>query len=185
MTMTRVTDRVDSAYLAQPPPRPFPAAALPELIGDCVLGRPLRALLDPLLLVCLGALLLLAATRAHWLLWAPPLLVALWRLGREARRVWRRVRDELALLRHGRTVRAHVLRLRPNRNLLGEIDGVLLYCAIPVAPRRTYVGAVWLSDGTEALELSRAGRVTVICLPRAPGTWRIVEALRSEVVRYE
>ncbi|HWQ15596.1 MAG TPA: hypothetical protein VNL77_22535 [Roseiflexaceae bacterium] len=182
--MTRVTDRVDAAYLAQAPPRPFPAAVLPELLGDYVLGRPLRALLDPPLLVCLALLLLLAGARAHWLLWAPPLLVALWRLGRAGMRVVGRVRDELALLRHGRTVRAHVLRLRPSRTLLGEIDGALLYCAIPVAPRRTYVGAVWLSDGTEALELARAGRVTVICLPRAPGTWRIVEPLRSEV-RYD
>ncbi|MFO7170920.1 MAG: hypothetical protein DIU80_023065 [Chloroflexota bacterium] len=182
--MARVTELVDAAYLSREPPRPFPTAALPDLIGATLLERPLRALLDPLLLVSVGLVLLLVAARAHWLLLAPPLALGAWRVFAAASRVWRQLRDELALLRYGQIVRAHVLRLRPHRTLLGEIDGALLYCAIPVAPRRTYVGRVWLSDGTEALRLARAGRVKVICLPRTPGTWRIIEDLQSEV-RYD
>jgi hypothetical protein len=182
--MAGVTERVDAAYLEREPPRPFPAAALPELIGASVTGRPLRALLDPLFLACAGLLLLLAFERAHWLLWVPPLLIAASRLFGPIRRIWVRLSDEVALLRHGERVRTHVLRLRPHRTPLGEIDGALLYCAIPVAPRRVYVGTVWLSDGTEALRLARDGRVNVICLPRAPGTWRIIDALHSEA-RYD
>jgi hypothetical protein len=175
--MPRVTELVDDAYLVHAPPRPFPAAALPALIGDTALRRPL---LDPALLACAAILGLLLARDAWWPLLLPPLAGVLWWVWRRALGVWRKVCDEVGLLRHGRTVRARVLRLRPHRNTLGEIDGALLFCAIPVAARRTYVGSVWLSDGTEALRLHREGRVNVICLPRTPGTWRIVDALHSE-----
>lgn len=182
--MTRATEHVDAEYLARAAPRPFPAAALPSLVLACAMERPLRAILDPALLLAFGALLLLAALKAGWPLLTLSLLVIAWRLWREALRVRARVRDELALLRHGRIVQAHVLKLRPHRDALGEIDGALLYCAVVVAPRRTYIGSAWLSDGTEALRLARAGRVQVLCLPRAPGTWRIVEELQGEV-RYD
>lgn len=182
--MTRATEHVDAEYLARVAPRPFPAAALPSLVLACVTERPLRAILDPALLVALGALLLLVALKAGWPLLVLPLLVIATRLWREAARVWARVRDELALLRYGRIMQAHVLKLRPHRDALGEIDGALLYCAIVVAPRRTYIGSAWLADGTEALRLARAGRVRVLCLPRAPGTWRIVDELQGEV-RYD
>jgi len=74
--------------------------------------------------------------------------------------------------------------MRPHRNVLGEIDGALLDCAIVVAPRRTYVGSIWVADGIEAARLARQGRVEVICLPRTPGTWRLIEEIRSDV-RYD
>jgi hypothetical protein len=182
--MTRATEHVDAEYLAREAPRPFPAAALPALLAECMLERPLRALLDLPLLAAFGALLLLGAYRAPWTLGALPLAVIGWRLGREALRVGARVRDELALLRHGRMEQARILWLRPRRDVLGQIDGALLYCEILLGPRRCYVGSVWLSDGSEALRLEKAGRVGVICLPRAPGTWRIIEELQSEV-RYD
>jgi hypothetical protein len=183
-TPMRATEHVDAEYLARATPRPLPLAALPGLVAACLLERPRRALLDPALLAALATLLLLAALRASWPLLALPLALAAWRLWREARRVAAQLRDELALLRHGRVVQAHILKHRPHRDALGEIDGALLYCAIPVAQRRTYVGTVWLSDGTEALRLVKAGRTRVICLPRAPGTWRIAEDLQSEL-RYD
>jgi len=106
------------------------------------------------------------------------------RTGRGAWQVWRRARDDLSLLRDGLTLRAHVLRMRPHRDTTGEIDGALLDCAIPVAQRRTYVGSIWLSDGIEAARLARQGRVAVICLPRTPGTWRVIEEIKADV-RYE
>ncbi len=92
--------------------------------------------------------------------------------------------DDLLLLRKGLRLRAHVLRMRPHRNVMGEIDGALLDCAIVVAPRRTYVGSIWIADGIEAARLARQGRVEVICLPRTPGTWRLIEEIRSDV-RYD
>jgi hypothetical protein len=97
---------------------------------------------------------------------------------------WRRAREDLALLREGLTIRAHVLGLRPYRTTLGAIDGALLDCAIPVAPRRTYVGSIWLSDGNEALRLARQGRIEVLCLPRTPGTWRVIESVKTDI-RYD
>ena len=77
-----------------------------------------------------------------------------------------------------------MLGLRPYRTTLGAIDGALLDCAIPVAPRRTYVGSLWLANGAEALRIERQGRVEVICLPRTPGTWRVIEDVKSDI-RYD
>jgi len=77
-----------------------------------------------------------------------------------------------------------VLRLRPHRSTSGAIDGAMLDCAIPIAPRRTYVGSIWLSNGAEAARLARQGRVEVICLPRTPGTWRVIEEVKSDI-RYD
>ena len=67
---------------------------------------------------------------------------------------------------------------------MGTIDGALLDCAIPVAPRRTYVGSIWLANGAEAQRLKHQGRVEVICLPRTPGTWRVIEDVKSDI-RYD
>ena len=67
---------------------------------------------------------------------------------------------------------------------IGEIDGALLACAIPVKPARTYVGSIWLADGHEALRLMHQGQLDVICLPRAPGTWRVIEPVQSQI-RYD
>ena len=76
-----------------------------------------------------------------------PVLIIVIRLLIGAGYLWRQVGDDLALLRNGLTVRAHVLGLRPHRTTMGAIDGALLDCAIPVAPRRTYVGSIWLANG--------------------------------------
>jgi hypothetical protein len=180
----RATEHVDAEYLALPAPRPFPLAALPGVIIGCLLERRVRALLDPVLLAALAALLLLVFLRANWLLLVLPLAVVGARLWRELRWLVARLHDEIALLRNGRLVPAHILKHRPYRNTLGEIDGVMLYCEILVAPRRTYIGSVWLSDAGEGLKLVKAGRADVLCLPHAPGTWRIAEPLYSQM-RYD
>jgi len=183
--MQRVTDQVSATYLEQAPPRPLPdAVILMNLIGDYLFERPNKPFLDPLLITSIVALVALTLLRANPLLWYAALLIVIVRLVMETRLVWRHIGDDLALLRKGLILRAHVLRLRPHRTTTGEIDGALLDCAIRVAPRRTYVGSVWLADGTEAQRLVRQGRITVICLPRTPGTWRIIETVASEV-RYE
>jgi hypothetical protein len=183
--MHRVTDQVNVAYLEQVPPRPMPRADIVmNLISDYIFERPLRTFLDPLLIIGFVALVALTQMDAPPLLRYLALLIVLFRLVMKLRQVWRRVRDDLALLRKGLIIRAHVLNLRPYRTLIGEIDGALLDCAIPVAPRRTYVGSIWMSDGQEALRLKQQGRVTVICLPRTPGTWRLIEDVTSEV-RYD
>jgi hypothetical protein len=155
-----------------------------NLLGDYIFERPVSAFLDPLLLIGVVTLIGLVVLRTNTLFWFAPLLLIIVRIGLGAYYIWRRVWDDLLLLRKGLKLRAHVLRMRPHRNTTGEIDGALLDCAMVVAPRRTYVGSIWVSDGSEAARLTHQGRVEVICLPRTPGTWRIIEEVRSDV-RYE
>jgi hypothetical protein len=182
--MQRVTEQVDATYLEQAPPRAVPPSMVVNLLSDYVFERPLRALLSPLLIAGVVALILLFLLRASPWLRLIPLLVILGWMVREAARIWRRTREDLELLRNGLLVRAHVLRLRPYRATSGTLDGALLDCAIPVAPRRTYVGSIWLSEHAEALRLANQGRVEVICLPRTPGTWRVIEEVKA-VIRYD
>jgi hypothetical protein len=182
--MQRVTERVSAEYLEQTPVRPVPYQAVLDIVDDYLFERPQSTFLDPWLIISLLALVVLFFAHLRAPLYLVPLAVILVRLGMGGARLWRRVGDDIALLRKGLIVRAHVLALRPHRAITGEIDGALIDCAIPVAPRRTYVGSLWLADGNEALQLSRQGRLEVICLPRTPGTWRLVEPVRSEV-RYE
>jgi len=180
----RVTDQVDADYLEQSPPRPLPPVVALNLLGDYIFERPSTTFLDPLLLVGVVTLVGMITLHAPRLLWFVPLLLILVRISIGAYRIGRRIWDDLLLLRKGLRLRAHVLHMRPHRNTMGEIDGALLDCAIVVAPRRTYVGSIWIADGIEAARLARQGRVEVICLPRTPGTWRLIEEIRSDV-RYE
>lgn len=182
--MQRVTDQVDADYLDQPPPRPLPPVVALNLLGDYIFERPSSTFLDPLLLISVVALTGMITLNTNRVLWFAPLLLIMARVIVGAYRVGRRTWDDLLLLRKGLRLRAHVLRMRPHRNVMGEIDGALLDCAIVVAPRRTYVGSIWIADGIEAARLARQGRVEVICLPRTPGTWRLIEEIRSDV-RYE
>jgi hypothetical protein len=180
----RVDERVSSGYLERPAPRPFPLDALADLLIDHVLRPGLRGALDPVVVAALISLAALTLTHAPWLLSAGALAILAARIWPGAARGVRRVADEVALLRGGIVMRAHVLRLTPHRDALGDIDGARLDCAIAVAPRRTYIGSIWLTDGAEATAVAAEGRLLVICLPTAPGTWRVIAPLRSEV-RYE
>lgn len=182
--MQRVTEHVDASYLEQPPPRPLPPGVVWNLINDYTFAYPLRSLISPLLIVSCVALIALYLLRMPPIVRAIPLLIIVVHVGLVGRQIWQRVRDDLALLRHGLTIRAHVLRLRPHRSATGSIEGALLDCAIPVAARRTYVGSIWLADGAEATRLADQGRLLVLCLPRTPGTWRVIEEVRS-AIRYD
>lgn len=179
--MQHVIDHVDAAYLEQSPPRALPPSAVFSLTRSHMLRRR-YAILDPRII--LGVALFVAL----WLLGAPafvllvPVLIMLWQVGRGVYWLTRHVRDDVALLRKGQIITAEVQKLRPHRALNGNIEGALIDCVIAVAPRRTYIGSVWLADGQEALRLAQQGRVEVLCLPRAPGTWRIIEKPASAVL---
>jgi hypothetical protein len=182
--MQRVTDQVDATYLEQAPPRPVPPGVVLNLLSDHIFERPLRSLLNPLLITGVIVLVALFVLRASPLLRLLPLALIVGWMVSEARQIWRQTQEDMALLRNGLTIRAHVLRLRPHRATSGAIEGAMLDCAIPIAPRRTYVGSIWLSSGAEAVRLARQGRVEVICLPRTPGTWRVIEDVKSDI-RYD
>jgi hypothetical protein len=182
--MQQVLDEVDNSYLQQAPPRPLPIMIVIDLLADRFLERPAGAFLNPVLIINLIALVVLAMLRMPPLLLLIPFTLIIFRLMMSAYRTWLRVADDLTLLQQGLLIGAYVLKMRPHRSLNGEIDGVLLDCALPVALRRTYVGSIWLSDPNEALRLAHQGRVEVVCLPRTPGTWRVAEEVRCDV-RYE
>jgi len=182
--MQRVTDQVDATYLEQAPPRPVPPGVVLNLLSDHIFERPLRSLLNPLLITGVVVLVLFFILRASPLLRLLPLALIIGWMAIEVRQIWRQTQEDMALLSNGLMIRAHVLRLRPHRATSGAIEGAMLDCAIPIAPRRTYVGSIWLSNGAEATRLASQGRVEVICLPRTPGTWRVIEDVKSDI-RYD
>ena len=183
-TMQRVTDQVDMAHLKQPPPRSIPFVVVINLLGDYIFERPWAAFLNTILLFSLGALSLLMATQMHSKLWPIPLVFAVGRFNIKALQIWQHVSEDMLLLRIGMTAQAHILKMRPHRMLSGTVNGALLDIAIPTTLRRTYIGSIWVSKTDEASRLAHQGRIDVIYLPRAPGTWRVIEEVRAEV-RYE
>lgn len=182
--MQQVSDHVDAVYLQQPPPRPLSPIMLVNLLGDHMFERPLRTVLHPLFVVSFVVLIMLLALRVQVAWIALPLGVVVGMLFFSGSRILRHVWEDVRLLRKGMIIRAHILKLRANHTLAGEINGALLDCAIPMAARRTYVGSIWLADGNEAQRLLRQGRLQVICLPQTPGTWRVIEPIQSDV-RYD
>ena len=179
--MQYVTDYVDAAFLRQPLPRVLPRSTIWQLIRARVMRRRF-AILDPWMLLGLVMLGILALFRAPSLLFVVPTVIIVWRVVRGMLWLSRSVRDDMAMLREGQVVIAEVRKLRPHHTPSGDIEGALIDCEIPVAPRRTYVGSVWLADGQEALHFAQQGHVEVLCLPRIPGTWRIIEHVSSQML---
>src|SRR3954451_19097949 len=107
--MQRVTEQVDAAYLQQSPPRPLSPAVVANLLSDHIFERPLKTFFDPLIIASIITILLLFALRTSTALRLVPVLLIAIRLLINARHLWRRVSDDLALLRNGLTIRAHVL----------------------------------------------------------------------------
>lgn len=171
--MPDVLGLVDRNLLEQPAPRRLPALFLLNLIGEYLLERPAHAYFDPYVvagIVAGVAMTFLGVGPLPWLLLA--LLLAL-RLSGPCWHLCRSVREDYLLLRHGVVVHAHILGVRPCRDAAGNPAGAYLDCAIPVTRKRTSVGSVWMPDSADALRVGAAGRVPVICLARAPGTWRL------------
>jgi hypothetical protein len=176
--------RIDRSLLKHDPPRPLPPWLIADLLGDQLVERPWRSYLDPLLISGLCVALVLAVLRVPVLLsWSLALLLAV-RLSMLAWEFLGPALADIRLLRYGLIVRAHVLRMRPNDLPNGETQGAYLDCVMPISKRRSSVGSVWLSDLEEAARLAGQGRVQVICLPRSPGTWRLLEGKSAES-RYE
>ena len=180
----QVTEHIDNVYLQQAPPRPLPYMVVLRLCGKHLLTRPITTMLNPWLIVNSLVVIALITVGASLILWLIPLILLLAQIGFHSYHLNRHIAVDIALLRKGVVIRAHVLKLRAHRTLTGEIDGALLDCAIRVGPQRIHIGSIWIADGGEALRLAHKGRVEVVCLPHSPGTWRVIEEIQSEV-RYE
>ena len=171
--MPDVLGLVDRNLLEQRAPRRLPPLFLPNLVGEYLLEQPARNYFDPYVLIGLCAAGLLFALQVAPMLWMLLLVLLALRLSGPCWRLCRDVREDYLLLRHGVVVTAHVLGVRPCRDAAGNPAGAYLDCAIPITRRRTSVGSVWMPDAADALRVSAAGRLPVICLARAPGTWRL------------
>lgn len=178
-----ILDLVEPTTLEREPPRRLPAFFLPNLVGEHLLERPLWSYFSLFVLVCLVGALALAALGGPPLLSLALLAMAAVRLLRPCLRLFRDVREDYLLLRHGLVVTAHVIGVRTCSDPGGNPAGAYLDCAIPLTRQRTSVGSVWVADPAEAVQMSAAGRLTVLCLPRAPGAWRLYKppgAARAE-----
>lgn len=173
--MPVATDLIEPALLHRPPPRPLPFMLVPNLLGEYVLERPFSAYFDPLLVGGIIAAVAMALLGVGLWLWVILLTIMVIRLLVVAWDVAWRVYEDVQLLKYGEVLWAHVLRMRSCRDYDGEIAGAYLDCAIRVGPRRTSVGSVWMPDIVQAMALERRGRLLVLCLPRTPGTWRLLE----------
>jgi hypothetical protein len=171
-----ILDLVEPGSLEQPPPRRLPAFFLPNLIGEYLLERPLKSYFSLFVFVCLVGAVILPATGVPVVISVALLVLAVVRLLGPALRLYRDVREDYQLMRHGLVLTAHVIGVRPCQDPEGYLAGVLLDCAVPITRQRTSVGSIWVADPAEAMRLSAIGKLTVICMPRAPGAWRLYRA---------
>lgn len=171
--MPDILDLVEPATLERPPPRRLPAFFLLNLIGEHLLERPLWTYFSPFVLLCLVAATALAVLGAPTLVGVALLALAGVRLLRPCLLLYRDVREDYLVVRDGLVTTAHVIGVRATRSSAGLTTGAYLDCAIPLTRQRTSVGSVWIADAGEAMRLSAAGKLTVICLARAPGAWRL------------
>ncbi|WP_129633514.1 hypothetical protein [Candidatus Oscillochloris fontis] len=182
--MPDVLALVEHKLLDQRPPRRLPFFFLPNLLGEYLLERPLRFYLDPIMI---GGLLLVVV-----FLFLEPAAIFWWTLGLILLLrfiaigwvIYRGVREDYLLMRFGVVTQAHVMGMRFGRDASGELSGAYLDCVIPIGPRRTSVGSVWMPDTNEAQRIATIGNLRVICLQRAPGTWRLREG-DGPHLRYE
>jgi hypothetical protein len=171
-----ILDLVEAGSLEHAPPRRLPAFFLPNLIGEYLIERPLRSYFSLFVLICLSGAAILAAVGAPALVSLALLALAGVRVLGPTLRLFRDVREDYLLIRHGLILTAHVIGVRPCHEPSGRHGGAYLDCAVPITRRRTSVGSVWVADVAEAMRLSALGKLTVICLPRAPGAWRLYKA---------
>ncbi len=160
-------DLVEPSVLEQQPPRKLPTPFLLNLIGAYLLEQPIRTYLDPLVLGTVLAALVLASLGQVLLAGLVLSLMLTGRLYGPLIQLSRSVREDYLLLHDGLSVTGYVLGLRDDET------GTYLDCAIPIAPRYTVIGSVWMADAKQAHELGSSGQLAVICLPHAPGTWRL------------
>ena len=87
--MQRVTEQVDATYWQQSPPRPLSPAVMANLLSDHIFERPLKLLLDPLIIVGIILLVVLFALHASTTIRLVPVLLIVIRLLLSARDLWR------------------------------------------------------------------------------------------------
>jgi hypothetical protein len=179
-----VLDLVEPNLLQREPPRQLPPLLIPNLLGEYLIEQPPHTYLDPLLIGSLMAAIAMYLLQIGAWLWLILIAIVAIRLLTAAYRLGQRIRDDVALLKHGVVLTALIIKVRNSRDQTGAINGAYLDCVIPIGQRRTSVGSVWLPDAAEAAQLGCEGRIQVFCLTCPPGAWRLLEH-RNPALRYE
>ncbi len=182
--MPDVLALVDHNLLDQRPPRRLPFFFLPNLLGEYLLERPPRFYLDPLMIGGILLVFLFLVLKPVAILWWLLVLFLCLRFIAIGWVIYRGVREDYLLMRFGVVTQAHVMGVRFGRDTSGDMSGAYLDCVIPTGPRRTSVGSVWMPDVKEAQRIAALGCLSVICLHRVPGTWRLREG-DGPHLRYE
>lgn len=175
---------IDHSNLDTEPPRPVPIFFFPNLLGEYLLERRPRSYVDPFTIGCLVLGGLLSLLNLGLWIWSLVFFALLVRLTIAIWPVIARAYADTRLMRYGVIVQAHVIRVRAGRSDHGALAGAFLDCAIPLSPRLSVVGSVWIPDATEAIKLWRQGHLRTICLPTAPSNWRLIEGDRPDL-RYD
>jgi hypothetical protein len=179
-----VLDLVDSRLLDHSPPRRLPFFFLPNLIGEYLIERPLRFYVDPFIIASIVAAIVMPILRVPIWLWCALLAILALRLIITCWKIYRDVREDYLLMRYGVVTSAHVMGVRACRDASGAPSGAYIDCVIPISRSRTSVGSVWMPDAAAALRVGQVGRLSVICLARSPGAWRLREG-DGPHLRYE
>lgn len=182
--MLVTTDHIDPTLLQRTVPRSLPLSLPFVLLVRYLMQNPWYTYCDPFLLSCAVAAIAMTILRIPWLLSAVLVSLVVVRLGTAAWHAATEIAASLALLRHGKLLRAHILRARPFRHPDENIDGIFLDCAIPTASRRIVLGSVWLADGAAANRLKARGFLQVICLERVPSTWMLLDDINADLRHY-
>jgi hypothetical protein len=167
----QIIDLVDPSLFQREPPRTIPRFFRLNLLGEYLLEQPIRTYLDVPVLAGLSALLGLIILDIG--IWLPALVVMVLtlRLILAGWRLMSRVHHDTRMLRNGAILAVHVTALRHCPR-----GGAFIDCRLTISPRRQSVGSIYLSNLPAAHALAERKDLRAICLPQAPGVWRLLNA---------
>ncbi len=169
--MPHIIDLVDPSLFQHEPPRPIPRFFRLNLLGEYLLEQPLRTYLDVPVLAGLSALIGLLILDIGLGLPVLVLLVLLIRLGSAGWRLLSSVHHATHMIRDGAILGVEITALRQCSH-----SGAFLDCRLTISPRRQSVGSIYLAHLPAARAIAERKDLRAICLTRAPGVWRLLNA---------
>lgn len=177
--MPHIVDLVEPALFQQEPPRPLPLFFRANLLGEYLLELPWRVYLDVPILAGVSALI---ALRILDIALLPGLVVIVLasRIGWAIWRLFSKVHHDSRMIRYGSILPVEIIAIKACTNR----PGVMVHCRLPIHASRQSVGSIYLPDQSQAERLAESNDLRAICLPRAPGTWRLLN-VELPGMRYE
>lgn len=176
-------EKVNRTLLKTDPPRTLPVPLVLSLVWFSLRKHPFGfPYLLPLLIGGLMAVGLLKWSHAGQATWNMMLMLLTSAFGVAVWRIRQQFRTDMDVLVHGRVVSAQVIQVRPDVNEHGQRQGTFIDLLIPVESQRISAGSFWIPDESESARLKDRTHILVICLPRVPGTWYLLEPTVPDAV---